>query len=145
MLYPMHLLARGYSHILNEKKHPVHEEWSAKKEWQQKFQFQFFKNLNTRHIFWSWLIRCVKMKWVWLTLWKIQSGHDFVYRRTGGKTDGRQSETRIPELNFFGEGYNHETVFRNLFIVLLDGSAHFFCRIDPIYHSSEFDNRLVVG
>ena len=40
--------------------------------------FKFFKNLNMRHTSWSWLIRCVNMKWIRLVLWKIQSGHDSI-------------------------------------------------------------------
>ena len=36
----------------------------------------FFKlwNLYRRHTFWSCLIRCVNMKWIWRVLLKIQSG-----------------------------------------------------------------------
>ena len=52
---------------------------------------KFFKILNTRHTFGSWLIRCVNMKWIRLVLWKTPSGHDSVHRRTDG-----QGETSIP-------------------------------------------------
>ena len=55
----------------------------------------WIKKLNTRHIFWSWLITCVNMKWIWLVLWKVQSGHEALHRRTDGRTD-EQGETRIP-------------------------------------------------
>ena len=53
--------------------------------------FKFCNNLYTQHTFWSCLIRCANMKWIRLvSLWKIQSGHDFVHRRTGGRqADGR--------------------------------------------------------
>ena len=39
-----------------------------------------FNKLNKQITFSSWLIRCVKMKWIWQALWKIQSGHDSVHR-----------------------------------------------------------------
>ena len=42
-----------------------------------------------RHTFFSCLIRCANMKWIRWVLLKIQSGHDFVHRRTDGQTDGR--------------------------------------------------------
>ena len=42
----------------------------------------------TRHI-WSCLIKSVNMKWIWWALLKIQSRHDSVDRRTGGRTDRR--------------------------------------------------------
>ena len=51
--------------------------------------------------FWSCLIRCANMKWIWWVLLKIQS--DCVHRWTDGQTDGRtdgqtdgQGETSIP-------------------------------------------------
>ena len=49
------------------------------------------KKLHTGHTFWSWLIRCVNMKWIKQVLLKIQSGHDSVHRRTDG---GRDRQTR---------------------------------------------------
>ena len=58
------------------------------------------EKLNTWHTFWTWL-RCANLKWIWLVLWEIQSGHDLVYRRTDG-----QGTIRTPLLNFFGVGYN---------------------------------------
>ena len=61
---------------------------------------EFKKNLNMRQTFWSWLIRCVNMKWIWLVLWKIQSGHDSVHRRTDG-----QGETSITS------GYNKNIIY----------------------------------
>ena len=41
--------------------------------------------LNIQHSSWSWLIRCVNMKWMQLVLWKIQSKYDLVYRQTDGQ------------------------------------------------------------
>ena len=40
-----------------------------------------------RLTFWSCLIRCANMKWIWGVLLKIQSGHDSVHRQTDGQTD----------------------------------------------------------
>ena len=51
------------------------------------------------HTFWSWLIRCVNMKWIWLVLWKIQSRHDMV---------GRTKWNQYTSLNFIG-GYKNTT------------------------------------
>ena len=57
-----------------------------------KFQiFEFWNGHYTRHTFWSCLIRCANMKWIWWVLLKIQSGHDSVHRRTDG-----QGDTSIP-------------------------------------------------
>ena len=59
----------------------------------------FFNNPYKRHTFWCCLIRCANMKWIRLVLWKIQSGHGFVHRRTDRRTDGRtdgRRETSIP-------------------------------------------------
>ena len=62
----------------------------------QKFKFwNFAINFYMRHTFWSCLIRCVNMKWIWLVLWKLRRGHDSVYRRTDG-----WRETSIPPFNF---------------------------------------------
>ena len=53
-----------------------------------KFQiFEFWNGHYTRHTFWSCLIRCANMKWIWWVLLKIQSGHDSVHRWTDGQTD----------------------------------------------------------
>ena len=61
-----------------------------------KFQiFEFWNKHYTIHAFWSCLIRCANMKWIWWVLLKIQSGHDSVHRRTDG-----QGETSIPPFNF---------------------------------------------
>ena len=63
-----------------------------------------FKTLHyTRHTFWSYLIRCVNMKLIRLVLWKLQSGHESVHRRTDRRTDGRR-ETSIPPFNFVEAG-----------------------------------------
>ena len=56
---------------------------------------EFFTKLNTRHTFWSWLIRSVNMKWMRLVLWLRHSGHDSVHRQTGGLC-----ETSVPHFNF---------------------------------------------
>ena len=56
-----------------------------------------------RHTVWRFLIGCVNMKWIQLVLWKLQSGQDFVHRRTDGWTDGQtdgRPETSIPPVNF---------------------------------------------
>ena len=60
---------------------------------------EFCKKHCTRHTFWSCWIRCVNMKWIPLVLWKLQSGHDSVHRRTDRLTDGRR-ETSTPPFNF---------------------------------------------
>ena len=58
-----------------------------------KFQiFEFWNGHYMGHTFWSCLIRCANMKWIWWVLLKIQSGHDSVHRwdrRTDGRTDRR--------------------------------------------------------
>ena len=72
---------------------------------------EFCNNLYTQDTFWNCLIRCANMKWIQLVLWKIQSGQDFVHRRTDrwtdGQTDGRH-KTSIPpfQLRWSG-GYNN--------------------------------------
>ena len=64
--------------------------------------FKFCNNRYTRHTLWSCLIRCANMKWIWLVLWKIQSGHDFVHRRTDRGTDRRTDDVKpvYPTFNF---------------------------------------------
>ena len=54
---------------------------------------EFAKTLNfwilkkkLRHTSWSCPIRCVNIKWIRQVLWKTQSGHDSVHRRTDGRT-----------------------------------------------------------
>ena len=72
-----------------------------------KFQiYEFWYKLKKRHTFWSCLIRCANMKWIWWVLLKIQSWHDSVHRWTDG-----QSETSIPpfQLRWSG-GYNKVTL-----------------------------------
>ena len=69
-------------------------------------KFQIFLIWNghyTRHIFWSCLIRCANMKWIWWVLLKIRSRHDSVHRRTDGESD-----SSIPpfQLRWSG-GYNY--------------------------------------
>ena len=68
-----------------------------------KFQiFEFWNGHYMRHTFWSCLIRCANMKWIWWVFLKIQSGHDSVHRQTDG-----QGDTSIPpfQLHWSG-GYN---------------------------------------
>ena len=62
-----------------------------------------------QHTFWSCLIRCANMKWIWLVLWKIQSGHSFVPKtdgRTDGQTDGQTTWNQYTPLStsFMGGG-----------------------------------------
>ena len=81
-----------------------------------KFQiFEFWNEHYTRHTFWSCLIRCENMKWIWSVFLKIQSGHDSVHRRTDGHLwriwsqlpDG-QGDTSIPPFQFrWSGGYNY--------------------------------------
>ena len=71
--------------------------------------FQIFKFWNghyTRHTFWSCLIRCANMKWIWWVLLKIQSGHDSVHRRTDG-----QGDTSIPPFQLRWSRGNKKTPF----------------------------------
>ena len=42
---------------------------------------------STQHTFWSCLMRCANMKWIRRVLLKIQSGNDYVHRRTDRRTD----------------------------------------------------------
>ena len=55
-----------------------------------KFQiFEIWNKHYTEHTFWSSLIRCANMIWVWLVMLKIQSRHGSVHRRTDRRTDKR--------------------------------------------------------
>ena len=76
-----------------------------------KFQiFELWNKQYTWHTFWSCVMRCANIKWIWQVLLKIQSGHDSVHRRTDGRTDGRtngQGETSIPRFQLrWSGGYN---------------------------------------
>ena len=65
-----------------------------------KFQFlKFHYEPCTRHTFRSCLIRCVNMKWIWLVLWKIQSGHNSVHRRTDRRQTDRRTDKMKPIKN----------------------------------------------
>ena len=55
---------------------------------------EIWKTLYMRHTFWSCLIRCVNMKWIQWVLWKIQSGHHSVHRRTDGRTEGQMDKVK---------------------------------------------------
>ena len=60
-----------------------------------------------RHTFGSSLIRCANMKWILWVLLKIQSGYNFVHRRTDGQMDRQtdeQGETSIPPFQLRGSG-----------------------------------------
>ena len=59
---------------------------------------KFWNKHDTRHTFWSCLIRCTNMKWIRRVLFRIQSGHDSVHRRTDGRADV-QTEGRTDEVN----------------------------------------------
>ena len=90
----------------------------------------------------NWLIWCVNMKWIWLVMWKIQSGHHLVYRRTDGQSETSiappatqpQPQAQHPQtpkpphpqtpeppsphshphhLNFIGKGYNQVREYNN--------------------------------
>ena len=73
--------------------------------------FEFWNRHYTRHTFFSCFIRCANMKWIRWVLLKIQSGHDFVHRRTDGQTDGRtdgQGDTSIPPFQIrWSGGYDY--------------------------------------
>ena len=59
----------------------------------------FWKQLGTQHTFWSWLMRCVNIEWIWWVLLKMPSEHDYVYRRTDRRADGQtdgQGGTSVP-------------------------------------------------
>ena len=69
---------------------PEHDVLSHEvKHFSKNSNFGILQKLNMRLPFRSSLIRCVNLKWTWLVLWEIQSGHDLVYRETDGQTDGR--------------------------------------------------------
>ena len=57
-----------------------------------------------RHTFWSCLIRCANMKWIWQVLLKIQSGYESVHRRTDGRTDRRTDNVKPAPFNFVEAG-----------------------------------------
>ena len=80
----------------------------------QIFKFwNFAKKHCMRHTFWSCLIRCVNMKWIWLVLWKLQSGHDSIHRWTDrlmdGQTDGRLETSTPPFQLRWSTGYKNKT------------------------------------
>ena len=68
---------------------------------------QKFKLTTLQHTFGSCLKICLNMKWIWLVLWKLQSGHDSVHRQIDGQTNGR-CETSIPHFQLrWNGGYNN--------------------------------------
>ena len=86
--------------------------WYAKswnKKFRQKFKFWIFpKNSNTRHTSWSWLIRCVDLKWNLANILGDTERARFGLQtdgRTDGQTDGRTKWNQYTPLNFVGEGY----------------------------------------
>ena len=50
---------------------------------------KFGKKLHMRHIFWSYLIRYIDMKWIRPELYALQSGHGMPDRRMDGRTNRR--------------------------------------------------------
>ena len=54
---------------------------------------EFCNELHMRHTLWSCLVRCANMKGIQLVLWKIQSGHDIVHRRTDRSMDWQDGRT----------------------------------------------------
>ena len=73
----------------------------------------------------SCLIRCANMKWIRWYLLKIQSGHEFVHRRTDG-----QGDTSIPlfQLRWSG-GYNYTrniTIWRQLLKTSNKHSSYYY-------------------
>ena len=60
--------------------------------------------LYTRLTFLSCLVRCANMKWIRRAFLKIQSGHDFVHRRTDGQTNNVRPVTPPPSFNFVEAG-----------------------------------------
>ena len=71
-----------------------------------KFQmFEFWNKIYTWHAFWSCMIRCANMKWIWRVLLKIQSRHHSVHRRTDrGRTD---NQTRWNQYTSFSTSLKH--------------------------------------
>ena len=86
----------------------------VKRRQSQSYKFKEFAKISnflilkqTRHTFWSCLIRCANMKWIWRVLLKIQSGHDSVHRWTDGQlTDGQTDKVKpaYPPFNFVEAG-----------------------------------------
>ena len=63
---------------------------------------------QTLHTFWSYLIRCLNMKWIRLILWKWRSGDDSVHRRTDIRTDDVEPVYSLStSLKRVGVGYNN--------------------------------------
>ena len=125
MLYTTHLLHWGLfpyqkwkEHLCTDSDpfvswHPEEaRKWYAKswkKKFRQKFKFWIFpKNSNTRHTSWSWLVRCVDLKWNLANILGDTERARFGLQtdgRTDGQTDGRTKWNQYTPLNFVGEGY----------------------------------------
>ena len=77
-----------WGHTSDSHQMPCHKKTKSKLQIPKICQkFKFCNHPYMRHTFWSCLIKCANMKWIWLVLWKIQSGHGFVHRRTDRRTD----------------------------------------------------------
>ena len=69
------------------------------------FKFwKFLKHLKTQYTFWSWLIRCVNKKWVWLVLWRYRVDTIWSTDRWMDRWIDEQSETSIPLSTLLVEG-----------------------------------------
>ena len=66
--------------------------------------FQILK--KTLHMIWSCLLRCVNMTWIWLVLWKLQSGPDSIHRQMDRRTERWTNYMKPvnPPLNFVEVG-----------------------------------------
>ena len=82
--------------------------------------------LYTQHTFWSYLIRCINMKWVQQVLSKIPSGHDSVHRWMDGKTNGWTNNVKLayPPFTSLKRGYTNglESLCKNCI------SMHWLCQ-----------------
>ena len=83
-----------------------------------------------RHTFWSCLIRCANMKWIWWVLLKIQSGHDSVHRRTDG-----QGDTSIPPFQLRWSGGTIMIFDLSVVLNLLSQTNHNSEVIWALWHS----------
>ena len=111
MLYPIHLLHRVISVPKMKKKYwcidgnsyiswnPEEARTWCAKLWNKKkigkiSNISFFQKLNTLHIFWSWLITWVNLKWIQLVLFKMQSRHGWSTEEKDGWTDRQMDKVK---------------------------------------------------
>ena len=96
-------MPHDYPYIIESHWIPSQKKTESKLQIKRMCQiFKFLNKLYTRHTFWSCLIRCANMKWIWWVLLKIQSGHDSVHRRTDRRTD--MVKPVCPPFNFVEAG-----------------------------------------